>query len=111
MGLLNKNLLNGSRINRTKKRPDNRGKLDERFKSIWFIENKKYNVVWFEIDTVVCKDHQSSCLLSVEQSSRKYFAMKLEEHTANEVLKKFEELVIINGLVGKIKGIITYIEK
>lgn len=33
--------------------------------------------------------------------------MKLEEHTANEVLEKLEELVRINGLVGKIKGIIT----
>ncbi|WP_424525641.1 IS30 family transposase [Spiroplasma endosymbiont of Glossina fuscipes fuscipes] len=107
LGLLKKNLLNGGRRNRTKKRPDNRGKLDERFKSIWDIENKKTNTGWFEMDTVVGKDHQSSCLVLVEQNSKNYFAMKLEEHTANEVLKKLEELVRINGLVGKIKGIIT----
>ncbi len=59
------------------------------------------------MDTVVGKYHQSSCLVLAEKSSKKYFAMKLEEHTANEVLKKLEELVRINGLVGKIKGIIT----
>jgi transposase, IS30 family len=59
------------------------------------------------MDTIVGKDHQSSCLVLVEQNSKNYFAMKLEEHTANEVLKKLEELVRINGLVGKIKGIIT----
>lgn len=107
LGLLKKNLLNGGRRNRTKKRPDNRGKLDERFRSIWDIENKEFNVGWFEMDTVVGKDHQSSCLVLVEQSSKKYFAMKLEEHTANEVLEKLEHIVRINGLVGKIKGIIT----
>ncbi len=107
LGLLKKNLLNGGRKNRTKKRPDNRGKLDKRFRSILDIENKESDVGWFEMDTVVCKDHQSSCLVLVEKSSKKYFAMKLKEHTANEVLKKLEELVRINGLVGKIKGIIT----
>ncbi len=108
LGLLKKNLLNGGRKNRTKKRPDNHGKLDKRFRSIWDIENKEYDVGWFEMNTVVGKDHQSSCLVLAEKSSKKYFAMKLEEHTANEVLKKLEELVRINGLVGKIKGIITY---
>lgn len=107
LGLLKKNLLNGGRRNKTKKRSDNRGKLNERFKSIWDIENKESSVGWFEMDTVVGKEHQSSCLVLVEQSSKKYFAMKLEEHTANEVLEKLEELVRINGLVGKIKGIIT----
>ena len=107
LGLLKKNLLNGGRRNRTKKRPDNRGKLDERFRSIWDIENKETDVGWFEMDTVVGKDHQSSCLVLVEQNSKNYFAMKLEENTANEVLEKLEELVRINGLVGKIKGIIT----
>ncbi|WP_425380057.1 IS30 family transposase [Spiroplasma endosymbiont of Stenodema calcarata] len=107
LGLLKKNLLNGGRRNRTKKRPDNRGKLDERFKSIWDIENKDTDVGWFEMDTVVGKDHQSSNLVLVEQNSKNYFVMKLEEHTANEVLEKLEELVRINGLVGKIKGIIT----
>ncbi len=105
--MLKKNLMNGGRRNRTKKRPDNRGKLDERFRSIWDIENKESDVGFFEMDTVVGKDHQSSCLVLAEKSSKKYFAMKLEEHTANEVLKKLEELVRINGLVGKIKGIIT----
>ncbi|APE74730.1 hypothetical protein GL982_11390 (plasmid) [Spiroplasma citri] len=44
LGLLKKNLLNGGRKNRTKKRPDNRGKLDERFRLIWDIENKFSNV-------------------------------------------------------------------
>ncbi len=68
---------------------------------------KNLMLAWFEMDTVVGKDHQSNCLVLVEKSSKKYFAMKLEEHTANEVLKKIEELVRINGLVGKIKGIIT----
>ncbi len=105
--MLKKNLLNGGRKNRTKKRPDNRGKLNERFRSIWDIENKETDVGWFEMDTVVGKDHQSSCLVLVEQNSKNYFAMKLEENTANEVLEKLEELVRINGLVGKIKGIIT----
>ncbi|UZQ30090.1 MAG: IS30 family transposase [Spiroplasma phoeniceum] len=98
---------NVGRRNRTKKRPDNRGKLDERFKSIWDIENKQYNVGWFEMDTVVGKDPQSSCLVFVEKSSKKYFAMKLKNHTANEVLEKLEHIVRINVLVGKIKGIIT----
>ncbi|WP_425377899.1 IS30 family transposase [Spiroplasma endosymbiont of Polydrusus pterygomalis] len=107
LGLLKKNLLNGGRRNITKKRPDNRGKLDDKFKSIWDIENKKSNVGFFEMDTVVGKDHQSSCLVLVEQNSKNYFAIKLGEHTANEVLEKLEELVKINGLVGKIKGIIT----
>ncbi|MFW4371265.1 MAG: IS30 family transposase [Spiroplasma sp. hy2] len=107
LSLLKKNLLNGGKRNRTKKRPDNRGKLDEKFKSIWDIENKESDIGWFEMDTVVGKDHQSSCLVLVEKSSKNYFAMKLEEHTANEVLEKIEELVRINGLVGKIKGIIT----
>ncbi|WP_338965662.1 MULTISPECIES: IS30 family transposase [unclassified Spiroplasma] len=107
LGLLKKNLLNGGRRNRTKKRPDNRGKLDERFKSIWDIENKETDVGWFEMDTVVGKEHQSSCLVLTEKSSKKYFAMKLEEHTANEVLEKLKHIVRINGLVGKIKGIIT----
>ncbi len=77
-GLLKKKLLNGYRRNITKKRPDNRGKLDERFWSIWDIENKQSNVGWFEMDTAVGKDHQSSCLVLVEQSSKKYFPIKLE---------------------------------
>ncbi|AXF95410.1 transposase of is30 family protein [Spiroplasma phoeniceum P40] len=54
------------------------------------------------------KNHQSSCLVLVEQSSKKYFAIKLENHTANEVFEKFKEIVINNNLIGKIKGIITY---
>ncbi|UZQ31233.1 MAG: hypothetical protein OHM56_07275 [Spiroplasma phoeniceum] len=75
--MLKKKLLNGGRRNRTKKRPDNRGKLNERFKSIWDIENKESDVGFFETDTVVGKDHQSSCLVLIEKSSKKYFAMKL----------------------------------
>ncbi len=76
LGLLKKNLLNGGRRNITKKRPDNRGKLNK-FKSIWDIENKKSNVGFFEMDTVVGKDYQFSCLVLVEQNSKNYFAMKL----------------------------------
>ncbi len=105
--MLKKKLLSGVIRNITKKRPDNRGKLDERFRSNWDIENKETNVDWFEMDTVVYKGHQSSCLVLVEQSSKKYFAMKLEENTTNEVLEKLEHIVRINGLVEKIKGIIT----
>ncbi|AXF96843.1 transposase of is30 family protein [Spiroplasma phoeniceum P40] len=59
------------------------------------------------MDTVVGKNHQSSCLVLVEQSSKKYFAIKLENHTANEVFENFKEIVINNNLIGKIKGIIT----
>ncbi|AXF95153.1 transposase of is30 family protein [Spiroplasma phoeniceum P40] len=33
--------------------------------------------------------------------------MKLENHTANEVVEKFKDIVISNNLIGKIKGIIT----
>ncbi|ALA98208.1 Spiroplasmavirus-related protein [Spiroplasma kunkelii CR2-3x] len=53
------------------------------------------------------KDHQSSCLVLAEQSSKKYFVIKLENHTANEVFEKFKDIVISNNLIGKIKGIIT----
>ncbi|ALA97447.1 Spiroplasmavirus-related protein [Spiroplasma kunkelii CR2-3x] len=59
------------------------------------------------MDTVVGKNHQSSCLVLIEQSSRKYFAIKLENHTSNEVFEKFKELVKVNNLIGKIKGVIT----
>ncbi len=107
LGLLKKNLLNGGRRNRTKKRPDNRGKLDERFKSIWDIDNKETDVGWFEMDTVVGKEHQYSNLVLVEQNSKSYFVMKLKNHTANEVVEKFKDIVISNNLFGKIKGIIT----
>ncbi len=83
MDFLKKKLLNGDRINRKKKRPDNRGKLDERFRSIWNIENKQYNVGWFEINTVFGKDHQSSVLVLVEQNNKNYFAMKLEKNNSS----------------------------
>ncbi len=33
--------------------------------------------------------------------------MKLKNHTANEVVEKFKDIVISNNLFGKIKGIIT----
>ncbi len=36
-----------------------------------------------------------------------YFVMKLKNHTANEVVEKFKDIVISNNLFGKIKGIIT----
>ncbi|APE75587.1 plectrovirus-related protein [Spiroplasma citri] len=59
------------------------------------------------MDTVVGKGHKSAILVLVEQSSKKYFAIKLENHTAREVEKKFKDIVINNNLIGKIKGIIT----
>lgn len=59
------------------------------------------------MDTVVGKDHQSAVLVLVEQNSKNYFAMKLEKNNSSEVLEKLEHIVRINGLVGKIKGIIT----
>nr|CAK99757.1 transposase of is30 family n-terminal and c-terminal truncated protein [Spiroplasma citri] len=59
------------------------------------------------MDTVVVKGHKSAILVLVEQSSKKYFAIKLENHTAREVEKKFKDIVINNNLIGKIKGIIT----
>ncbi|GAA6238121.1 MAG: hypothetical protein SPLM_02430 [Spiroplasma phoeniceum] len=37
--------------------------------------------------------------------------MKLEKNNSSEVLEKLEHIVRINGLVGKIKGIITDREK
>ncbi|ALA97627.1 Spiroplasmavirus-related protein [Spiroplasma kunkelii CR2-3x] len=105
-GLKKENLRYRGKKYKTKGKKDNRGQLTN-FKSIWNIENKLSNVGWFEMDTVVGKNHQSSCLVLVEQSSRKYFAIKLENHTAMEVLSKFKEMVINNNLMGKIKGIIT----
>ncbi len=59
------------------------------------------------MDTVVGKDHQSSNLVLVEQSSKNYFVIKLKNNTANEVVEKFKDIVINNNLIGKIKGIIT----
>ncbi|AXF97130.1 transposase of is30 family protein [Spiroplasma phoeniceum P40] len=88
-GFLKQNLRHRGKKYKTKGKSDNRGKLTD-FRSIWDIENKVSNVGWFEMDTVVGKNHQSSCLVLVEQSSKKYFAIKLENHTANEVFKKFK---------------------
>ncbi|QED24163.1 IS30 family transposase [Spiroplasma citri] len=105
-GFLKQNLRHRGKKYKTKGKSDNRGKLTD-FKSIWDIENKVSNVGWFEMDTVVGKEHLSSCLVLVEQSSRKYFAIKFENHTAMEVLVKFKEMVINNNLMGKMKGIIT----
>ncbi|WFG96404.1 IS30 family transposase [Spiroplasma citri] len=105
-GLKKENLRYRGKKFKTKGKKDNRGKLTD-FKSIWNIENKVSNVGWLEMDTVVGKSHQSSCLVLVEQSSKKYFAIKLENHTAREVDKKFKDIVINNNLIGKIKGIIT----
>ncbi|WP_253301716.1 IS30 family transposase [Spiroplasma endosymbiont of Phyllotreta cruciferae] len=105
-GLKKENLPHRGKKYKTKGKPDNRGKLIN-FKSIWDIENKETDVVWFEMDTVVGKDHQSSNLVLVEQNSKSYFVMKLKNHTANEVVEKFKDIVINNNLFGKIKGIIT----
>jgi len=105
-GLKKENLPHRGKKYKTKQKPDNRGKLTN-FKSIWNIENKVSNVGWFEMDTVVGKDHQSSNLVLVEQSSKNYFVMKLKNNTANEVLEKFKYIAKNNNLFGKIKGIIT----
>ncbi len=106
-GFLKQNLRHRGKKYKTKGKFDNRGKLDDKFKSIWDIKNKESNVNWFEMDTVVGKDHQSAVLVLVEQNSKNYFAMKLEKNNSSEVLEKLEHIVRINGLVGKIKGIIT----
>ncbi|PQP79153.1 IS30 family transposase [Spiroplasma sp. ChiS] len=105
-GLKKENLRYRGKKFKTKGKKDNRGKLTD-FKSIWDIENKVSNVGWLEMDTVVGKEHLSSCLVLAEQSSKKYFVIKLENHTANEVFEKFKDIVIKNNLIGKIKGIIT----
>ncbi|WP_374696050.1 hypothetical protein [Spiroplasma endosymbiont of Polydrusus formosus] len=39
------------------------------------------------MDAAVSKDHQSSCLVLIEQNSKNYFAMKLEKNNSSEVLK------------------------
>ncbi|AXF96702.1 transposase of is30 family protein [Spiroplasma phoeniceum P40] len=105
-GFLKQNLRHRGKKYKTKGKSDNRGKLTD-FRSIWDIENKVSNVGGFEMDTVVGKDHQSAVLVLLEQSSKKYFAIKLENHTAMEVEKKIKDIVINNNLIGKIKGIIT----
>ncbi|WP_338964184.1 IS30 family transposase [Spiroplasma endosymbiont of Sarcophaga carnaria] len=105
-GFLKQNLRHRGKKYKTKGKFDNRGKLIN-FKSIWDIEKKETDVGWFEMDTVVGKEHQSSNLVLVEQNSKSYFVMKLKNHTANEVVEKFKDIVISNNLFGKIKGIIT----
>ncbi|WP_338965299.1 IS30 family transposase [Spiroplasma endosymbiont of Sarcophaga carnaria] len=105
-GFLKQNLRHRGKKYKTKGKFDNRGKLIN-FKSIWDIENKETDVGWFEMDTIVGKEHQSSNLVLVEQNSKSYFVMKLKNHTANEVVEKFKDIVISNNLFGKIKGIIT----
>lgn len=104
--LLKENLPNHGKKNRTKKRPDNQDKLDN-FRSIWDIKNKVSNVGWFEMDTVIGEAHQSAVLVLVEQNSKNYFAMKLKEISASKVVEKFKDIVKVNNLIGKIKGIIT----
>ncbi|QJU62336.1 IS30 family transposase [Spiroplasma citri] len=105
-GFLKQNLRHHGKKYKRKGKSDNRGKLTD-FKSIWDIDNKVSNVGWLEMDTVVGKDHKSAILVLVEQLSKKYFAIKLENHTAREVEKKFKDIIIKNNLIGKIKGIIT----
>ncbi|UZQ31266.1 MAG: IS30 family transposase [Spiroplasma phoeniceum] len=107
LGLNKQNLRHHGKKYKRKVKSENRGKLDDKFKSIWGIENKDTNVGFFEMDTVVGKDHQSAVLVLVEQNSKNYFSMKLEKNNSSEVLEKLEHIVRINGLVGKIKGIIT----
>ncbi|APE74883.1 plectrovirus-related protein [Spiroplasma citri] len=63
-GFLKQNLRHRGKKYKTKGKSDNRCKLTD-FKSIWDIENKVSNVGWFEMDTVVGKNHQSSCLVLV----------------------------------------------
>ncbi len=63
-GFLKQNLRHRGKKYKTKGKFDNRGKLIN-FKSIWDIENKETDVGWFEMDTVVGKDHQSSNLVLV----------------------------------------------
>nr|CAK98781.1 transposase of is30 family protein [Spiroplasma citri]CAK99655.1 transposase of is30 family protein [Spiroplasma citri] len=105
-GFLKQNLRHHGKKYKRKGKSDNRGKLTD-FKSIWDIDNKVFNVGWLEMDTVVGKDHKSAILVLVEQLSKKYFAIKLENYTAREVEKKFKDIIIKNNLIGKIKGIIT----
>ncbi|WP_338966523.1 MULTISPECIES: IS30 family transposase [unclassified Spiroplasma] len=109
-GFLKQNLRHRGKKYKTKGKFDNRGKLIN-FKSILDIDNKETGVGWFEMDTVVGKEHQSSNLVLVEQNSKSYFVMKLKNHTANEVVEKFKDIVISNNLFGKIKGIITDVGK
>ncbi len=106
MELRKENLPHSGKKYKTKQKPDNRGKLTN-FKSILDIENKVFSFVWFEMDTVVGKDHQSSFLVLVEQPSNNYFALKLKNNSASEILTKFKDIVINNNLIGKIKGIIS----
>ncbi len=107
LGLNKQNLRHHGKKYKRKGKSDNRGKLDDKFKSIWDIKNKETDVGFFEMDTAVGKDHQSAVLVLVEQNSKNYFVMKLEKNNLSEVLEKLEHIVRINGLVVKIKGIIT----
>ncbi|ALA98273.1 Spiroplasmavirus-related protein [Spiroplasma kunkelii CR2-3x] len=54
-GFLKQNLRNRDKKFKTKGKFDNRSKLTD-FKSVWDIENKVFNVGWFEMDTVVGKN-------------------------------------------------------
>ncbi len=78
LGLRKETLPHRGKKYKKKLKQDNRGKLIN-FKSIWDIENKFSSIGWFEMDTVVGKNHQSSCLVLVEQSSKNYFVMKLKK--------------------------------
>ncbi len=81
-GLKKENLTHCGKKYKTKGKPDNRVKLTK-FKSIWDIKNEVSNVGWFEIDTFARKDHQSSNLFLVEQSSKNYFVMRLKNNNDN----------------------------
>ncbi|WP_374696426.1 IS30 family transposase [Spiroplasma endosymbiont of Polydrusus formosus] len=106
LGLRKENSFHHGKKYKIKQKPDNCGKLIN-FKSIWDFKNKAYSVGWFEIYTVVGKNHQYSCLILFEQSSNNYFAVKLKNHSYSEIVTKFKDIVINNNLIGKMKGIIT----
>ncbi|WP_227991512.1 IS30 family transposase [Spiroplasma poulsonii] len=109
-GLLNlskENLYFHGKRFKTKNRKDNRGKI-RNFKTIEQAKHDKYEFGWFQMDTVVGKDHQSSCLVLTEELSKKTFCKKLNENSVVEVTKAIKK--ILNNKIFKtinIKGIVT----
>lgn len=92
---------------KTTKRKDNRGKISN-FRTIDQAKHDKYEFGWFQMDTVIGKYHQSSCLVLTEELSKKTFCKKLKENSVAEVAKAIKK--ILNNKIFKninIKGIIT----
>ncbi|KAF0850795.1 Integrase core domain [Spiroplasma poulsonii] len=92
-GLLNlskENLYFHGKRFKTKNRKDNRGKI-RNFKTIEQAKHDKYEFGWFQMDTVVGKDHQSSCLVLTEELSKKTFCKKLNENSVVEVTKAIKK--------------------